>query len=196
MAEFEEQHAWKVLSTAQRFDDSQVPSGISKAWLNEFGDHLDPAVSEQLRLHVGLLEERDIEYTAGRALLKERKEILSAKGYLTQHGSRFKTLSRELRCSNKRRDWLDAKLAAGDYDISDEDHSAYLKAVVGENAAHSSTCQTIRPTSSYLCSRHTGIMRSVHEHWDPSASKAAAPWHQPATPKGHTRSDGFQTLTA
>lgn len=135
MAEFEEQHAWKALAGAQHFADSQVPNGIGKAWLNEFGDHLDPAVSEQLWLRVALLEARDAEYISGRAILTERNDLETAAGFVDKHGSKFKKLDRELRCSNKRREWLDTKLTAGDYDISNEDHSAYLKAVIDENAA-------------------------------------------------------------
>ncbi|MBP1325072.1 hypothetical protein JOF28_000304 [Leucobacter exalbidus] len=135
MAEFEEQHAWRALADAQHFDDSRVPSGIGKAWLDEFGDYLDPAVNEQLRLRVALLEARDAEYTAGRAVLTERSGLETAGGFVDRHAPRFKKIDRELRCSNKRREWLVAKLTAGDYDISDEDRSAYLKAVIDENAA-------------------------------------------------------------
>lgn len=116
MAEFEEAHAWEAVAQGQPFDETKVPAGIGRAWMDEFGSKLDPAVSEQMWLRTTLKEEMAQEFERGADAQAADND-------------------RALALSNLRHAWMKRQLEAGRYDISDEDRSAYLKAHMDERAA-------------------------------------------------------------
>lgn len=116
VAAFEEQHAWPALAQGLYFDDSKVPDGAGRAWMEEFSGQLDPAVSEQLWLRVELKDERAAEFEHGRT-------------------ARDAGDTRTARLSQLRRTWLESQLEAGRYDTSGEDRKAYLHAYIQERAA-------------------------------------------------------------
>lgn len=116
VAAFEEQHAWPALAQGLYFDDSKVPDGAGRAWMEEFGGQLDPAVSEQLWLRVELKDERAAEFEHGRT-------------------ARDAGDTGKARLSALRRTWMESQLEAGRYDTSGEDRKAYLLTYIQERAA-------------------------------------------------------------
>ncbi|ALG29536.1 hypothetical protein AOZ07_11465 [Glutamicibacter halophytocola] len=142
MADFEEQHAWTALACGEHLDEALVPSGVGRAWMTEFGEYLDPAVSEQLWLRVALIEEHDAEFRAGHEALSQRNELRAALGSRSESSKKFLRLDTSVRRSNLRRQWLKSKRAAGDYDLGDEDRSAYTKVVIAERAAQNDQAAT------------------------------------------------------
>lgn len=72
LAAFEEDHAREALSSGQRLNESLVPRGIGPRILEEFGEHMDPRVREQLQLRVEKRAARSKVFEERTAAIQER----------------------------------------------------------------------------------------------------------------------------
>lgn len=79
LAAFEEDHARDALASGQRLDEALVPRGIGPRFLEEFGEHMDPRVREQLQLRVAKRAARTETFEQRTAAVQERFRLEQAR---------------------------------------------------------------------------------------------------------------------
>lgn len=121
VAAFDER-ARAALLRGERIDESTVPKGIGPRFLDGYGDKLDPAVLEQLRMRLAKGQLVNKHYEAGK---KAYDELLVLQESAEKHGDltglwqgkpRAKELLAERKRQNRVRDRLREEIAAGVYE--------------------------------------------------------------------------------
>lgn len=137
-----DERARGALLRGERIDESSVPKGIGPRFLDGYGDKLDPAVLEQLRMRLAKGQLVNKHYEAGK---KANDELLKMKESAEKHGDltglwrgkpRAKELLAERKRQNRVRDRLRSEIAAGVYEVlSPKASQETLDAIAQRSAA-------------------------------------------------------------